>query len=327
MSEKESTGQNSMSTLDLPQNVAGLLCYVGFWISGLVFLVLERENHTVRFHAGQSVVLFGILFILQIVLQTIPLVGSYLGMIAGIVALVFWIILMVSAVSGNVLRLPVVEVAAEKLAQSFKVSQTSGAVNEKVEVEPTAPVKEEKIAQKAKVSEKQHDPWLSDYFKSSRTGRIVSSSFAIFWSFVFLIFLNFYNQYIAFYSFNVRHGVTEWTMHPILTPGFDLWLPVINFALALSIAGHILLIVNDNFIVHDLMHIVLPIAYIIAFWRLLEIFPFDFYTFAGWQAAQGLELIARIIIVIVLVALVIAVVINLVKFVITMIQVGFRRAD
>ena len=34
--DKTSTG--------LPENVAGLLCYVLGWISGLVFLLIEQEN-------------------------------------------------------------------------------------------------------------------------------------------------------------------------------------------------------------------------------------------------------------------------------------------
>jgi uncharacterized membrane protein len=35
----------------LEENVAGLLCYLFGWVSGLVFLLLETENRFVRFHA------------------------------------------------------------------------------------------------------------------------------------------------------------------------------------------------------------------------------------------------------------------------------------
>ena len=52
------------STTNLKPNVAGLLCYVGFWVTGIIFLIIEKKNKTVRFHAMQSLVVFGILQII-----------------------------------------------------------------------------------------------------------------------------------------------------------------------------------------------------------------------------------------------------------------------
>jgi len=52
------------STMKLPPNKAGLLCYVGFWVTGIIFLIIERKNKLVRFHAMQSLVVFGILNII-----------------------------------------------------------------------------------------------------------------------------------------------------------------------------------------------------------------------------------------------------------------------
>ena len=49
--EKTSTG--------LQENVAGLLCYVLGWVTGLIFILIEKENKFVRFHAMQSIVTFG----------------------------------------------------------------------------------------------------------------------------------------------------------------------------------------------------------------------------------------------------------------------------
>jgi len=48
----------------LKENVAGLICYAGFWVTGIIFLVIEKKNKTVRFHAMQSLVVFGILNII-----------------------------------------------------------------------------------------------------------------------------------------------------------------------------------------------------------------------------------------------------------------------
>src|SRR2546421_12862473 len=38
---------------------AGWLSYLGGWVTGLIFLLLKRENRFVRFHAMQSLLFFG----------------------------------------------------------------------------------------------------------------------------------------------------------------------------------------------------------------------------------------------------------------------------
>ena len=48
------------SSTGLDENIAGLLCYVLGWISGLVFLLLERDSNFVKFHAVQSIIVFGV---------------------------------------------------------------------------------------------------------------------------------------------------------------------------------------------------------------------------------------------------------------------------
>jgi uncharacterized membrane protein len=52
MSADASTGTST----GLAANVAGLLTYILGPITGVLFLVLEKENRFVRFHAMQSVV-------------------------------------------------------------------------------------------------------------------------------------------------------------------------------------------------------------------------------------------------------------------------------
>ena len=102
--EKTSTG--------LPENIAGLLCYIIFWPSGIVFLLLEQENKFVRFHAGQSIVTFGSITALMIVLSIfsfVPFFGVIFGIanwILGLLAFVLWIVLMVKAYQGIVYKLP-----------------------------------------------------------------------------------------------------------------------------------------------------------------------------------------------------------------------------
>jgi uncharacterized membrane protein len=103
---KTSSGMN--------QNVAGLLCYVAGWITGLIFFLIEKENRFVRFHAMQSIITFGGLTVLFIGLGMIPFVNLVLLPILGLVQLVLWIVLMVKAYQGQLFKLPVIGDMAEK---------------------------------------------------------------------------------------------------------------------------------------------------------------------------------------------------------------------
>jgi len=62
----------------LTENVAGLLCYALGWITGLIFFLIDKRPY-VRFHAAQSMVVFGALHILRMVLGGIFGVGFFLG--------------------------------------------------------------------------------------------------------------------------------------------------------------------------------------------------------------------------------------------------------
>ena len=62
----------------LEENIAGLLCYVLGWISGLIFLLVETENKFVRYHAVQSIIVFGTLNIAGIIFGWIPWLGWYI---------------------------------------------------------------------------------------------------------------------------------------------------------------------------------------------------------------------------------------------------------
>ena len=115
---------------------------------------------------------------------------------------------------------------------------------------------------------------VDHYFKDTRGGRITGYSFAITWSVVFLVFFNFYNQYIAYYNYD---GV--WHRYPLLTENFGQWLPVVSTALIASIIGNILLIIYDGYFFRQIIHIVLNLFGLAAVIALLTIFPFDFTVF------------------------------------------------
>lgn len=104
---------NKTST-GLQENVAGLLCYLGGWITGLIFLLVEKENKFVRFHAVQSIAISVALMVVYFVLGIIPIIGWILLPIVGLAALILWILLMIKAYQGKMYKLPFIGDFAEK---------------------------------------------------------------------------------------------------------------------------------------------------------------------------------------------------------------------
>ncbi len=94
------------SSTGLSANVAGLLCYVAGWITGIVFLVLEKKSTFVKFHAYQSIMTFGVLTVAQLVLGWIPFIGWVLNILIGILMLILWIILIIQAGTGKMWKVP-----------------------------------------------------------------------------------------------------------------------------------------------------------------------------------------------------------------------------
>jgi uncharacterized membrane protein len=86
------------TSMGLDENIAGLLCYVLGWISGFAFLLLEKDNKFVRFHAIQSCIVFGIATVLLILFN---LTVWVLGIIIWILTVLIWIFLMVKAYQGE----------------------------------------------------------------------------------------------------------------------------------------------------------------------------------------------------------------------------------
>ena len=107
----EAKGKTSMG---MEQNLEGLLCYVLGWVTGIVFLVMEKDNKFVRFHAVQSIVVFGAFTVVAIILSFIPIIGWIINLILGLAAFILWIILMMKAYQGSMYKLPVAVDIAEK---------------------------------------------------------------------------------------------------------------------------------------------------------------------------------------------------------------------
>jgi uncharacterized membrane protein len=112
-----------VSTDGLAENVAGLLCYVLGWVTGIIFLLIDKRPF-VKFHAAQSIVVFGGLTILRIGLAIVLSTGGLLGFglwaaimgLLGIAVLILWILLMFKAYQHELFKLPIAAGIAESIA-------------------------------------------------------------------------------------------------------------------------------------------------------------------------------------------------------------------
>ncbi len=71
-----------------------------------MFLLIEKDNKFVRFHAMQSVVVFVPITIAWVVFGFIPVVHGILNLLLSLISLVLWLVLMYQAFQGNYFKLP-----------------------------------------------------------------------------------------------------------------------------------------------------------------------------------------------------------------------------
>ncbi len=102
------------TSLGMDENIEGLLAYLAWWITGIIFLVLEKESDFVRFHAMQSTITFIGITVLQVILSFIPYIGGILAWLLGIIGFVLWILGMVKAYQGERYKFPIVGDYAEQ---------------------------------------------------------------------------------------------------------------------------------------------------------------------------------------------------------------------
>lgn len=103
-------------TFGLDKKMACTLSYAFGWISGLVFLLSEKQDKEIRFHAFQSIIFFGALNVLQIIFGRIPLVGWSIMPILGLVAFIGWLVLIIKTYQGEQYKLPFIGEIAQKQA-------------------------------------------------------------------------------------------------------------------------------------------------------------------------------------------------------------------
>ena len=110
------TKPEAESSTGMSANIAGLLCYVLGWVTGIVFVVWEKKSTFVKFHAWQSIMTFGVLFVVSLIFSWIPFIGWIIGTLIGVLSFILWIILLIQAGTGKMWKLPWAGDWAEKQA-------------------------------------------------------------------------------------------------------------------------------------------------------------------------------------------------------------------
>ncbi len=114
----------------LEENVASALSYVFGFVTGLIFLAIEKNNQTVRFHATQSIIVSVVLIVLSIVLSIVgiilafvPYVGwaiaTVLSLVVSLGSLAVIVILIVFAALNKRVEIPVISKLAEKYSKTL----------------------------------------------------------------------------------------------------------------------------------------------------------------------------------------------------------------
>lgn len=111
------TIKTEKNSFGLEQNLASALCYSVGWVTGLLFLLSEKKNQVIRFHAMQSIIVFGFFNLVFL----IPVIGWILSPLVAILTFVLWLVLMLKAYQGEKFSLPIAGEIAEKQLKKIKI--------------------------------------------------------------------------------------------------------------------------------------------------------------------------------------------------------------
>lgn len=117
------------TTTGVDARLSSTLCYAGWWVTGLVFLFAERRHTGVRFHAAQSIVVFGALSVALVLcggasaiaffiaVPNFPLVQT-IGNVLWLAAVALWLFLLLKTWQGEIWQVPLAGDLAKKLART-----------------------------------------------------------------------------------------------------------------------------------------------------------------------------------------------------------------
>lgn len=104
------------TSLGMDESFEALLCYTLGWVTGIVFLVMEKRSSFVRFHAMQSLVTFLALSVVMAFVLTVPRFGFLLASFLWLAGVALWVTLIWKAYQGARFRLPLIGNFADNFA-------------------------------------------------------------------------------------------------------------------------------------------------------------------------------------------------------------------
>jgi len=130
-----------VSSTGLQESTAAGLSYVAGWVTGLIFFLMEKSSPYVRFHAAQSLVVFGALAVASMILA--PMSLTFMSAVSLVTAGI-WLYCVIMAFSGKAFRLPLAADFAEKLLAS-KPLEAAASVAAAPSAGPVAPAAGSKV--------------------------------------------------------------------------------------------------------------------------------------------------------------------------------------
>ena len=120
---------NGKTALGLDSNIGAMICYLNICLPiGLIYSIIvvltDKTNKLPRFHAFQSLLLTGAMFVIGILLGVVmgiftfatksPFLGLGFNSLFGLVITILWIFLAIKAYQNDMLKLPVIGDLADK---------------------------------------------------------------------------------------------------------------------------------------------------------------------------------------------------------------------
>jgi uncharacterized membrane protein len=121
-SSRNDSGGLLTGELGLDADVVAAISYVLWFVSGIAVYVLE-DDRTIRFHAAQSIVVFGGLWVLNVFFGVFAIVGigsvgAALSSLLSLLGIGLWVFLVATAYRGETRRIAVAADIADRLVGS-----------------------------------------------------------------------------------------------------------------------------------------------------------------------------------------------------------------
>lgn len=265
------------SATGLETHVAGTLAYLGMWVSGVVLLLVETKDRVVRFHAMQSILVFGPLHLLMLFLNAsgsllslgvwhgslLPasLVLAVLHTVVLVFSIVVWVLLMVKTYQRQQVLVPLAGDLAFWLLAKLGMPTPERDALAFQGLGGGAP----REARRGRLQ-----------YEAGRAGRTAGSIAAIVWSIFVFVMFNFYPDYIAFYQGVSAGGVSQLARYPILTSELSRALPILNATLVVTVVGHFVALAWDKFFVRESIEVIIHAMGLVTILVFLKVFPFDY---------------------------------------------------